>query len=415
MNNNVYLDTQESDKNVYELSIERIKYLYSKFDNVIISFSGGKDSMAILELTIQVARELNRLPVKTIFFDEEAISYETEKYVRETAQRKGEVDFYWFCLPIKSNNACSTKNPYWYPWSKFEKDKWVRPLPKEAITDIGIDLYSNEYSLSDITRLLFPKEIYGTVGLILGIRAEESMLRRRSVTRKEDENFIIKDKGDYYRKSIVVDNMYRCYPIYDWSTIDIWTAVKKFNWNYNKSYDILNMHGVAPRKQRVGPAFHSEAKKGLNRYKECFPELWEKMQNRVEGANTANKWGNTSIYGAQKKTIEKPANLSWEEYLLKCINELEGKKKLIVARQVNMMWKRHYKKTKDPILAVPHYNTNISWQYLVSIALLGDLKSRKIAQIQYILEGTPGYYKAKEEYFEELKKYEEAKRNGEKY
>ena len=176
MNNNVYLDTQESDKNVYELSIERIKYLYSKFDNVIISFSGGKDSMAILELTIQVARELNRLPVKTIFFDEEAISYETEKYVRETAQRKGEVDFYWFCLPIKSNNACSTKNPYWYPWSKFEKDKWVRPLPKEAITDIGIDLYSNEYSLSDITRLLFPKEIYGTVGLILGIRAEESTL-----------------------------------------------------------------------------------------------------------------------------------------------------------------------------------------------------------------------------------------------
>ena len=415
MNKNVYLDTQESDKTVYELSIERIKYLYSKFDNVIISFSGGKDSMALLELTIQVARELNRLPVKTIFFDEEAISYETEKYVRETAQRKGEVDLYWFCLPIKSNNACSTKNPYWYPWSKFEKDKWVRPLPKEAITDIGIDLYSNEYSLSDITRLLFPKEIYGTVGLILGIRAEESMLRRRSVTRKEDENFIIKDKGDYYRKSIVVDNMYRCYPIYDWSTIDIWTAVKKFNWNYNKSYDILNMYGVAPRKQRVGPAFHSEAKKGLNRYKECFPELWEKMQNRVEGANTANKWGNTSIYGAQKKTIEKPANLSWEEYLLKCINELEGKKKLIVARQVNMMWKRHYKKTKDPILAVPHYNTNISWQYLVSIALLGDLKSRKIAQIQYILEGTPGYYKAKEEYFEELKKYEEAKRNGEKY
>lgn len=415
MNKNVYLDAQESDKTVYELSIERIKYLYSKFDNIIISFSGGKDSMAILELTIHVARELNRLPVKTIFFDEEAISYETEKYVRETAQRKGEVDLYWFCLPIKSNNACSTKNPYWYPWSKFEKDKWVRPLPKEAITDIGIDLYSNEYSLSDITRLLFPKEIYGTVGLILGIRAEESMLRRRSVTRKEDENFIIKDKGDYYRKSIVVDNMYRCYPIYDWSTIDIWTAVKKFNWNYNKSYDILNMHGVAPRKQRVGPAFHSEAKKGLNRYKECFPELWEKMQNRVEGANTANKWGNTSIYGAQKKTIEKPANLSWEEYLLKCINELEGKKKLIVARQVNMMWKRHYKKTKDPILAVPHYNTNISWQYLVSIALLGDLKSRKVAQIQYILEGTSGYYKAKEEYFEELKKYEEAKRNGEKY
>ena len=54
------------------------------------------------------------------------------------------------------------------------------------------------------------------------------------------------------------------------------------------------MYGIAPRNQRVVPAFHSEAKKGLHVYKECFPELWEKMQSRVEGANTANKWGNQS-------------------------------------------------------------------------------------------------------------------------
>ena len=411
----VYLDQQQSNKNVYELALERIRYIYSKFDNIVISFSGGKDSMTILELTLLVAKELNRLPLKVIFFDEEAISLETEKYVRETALRKNEIELFWFCLPIKSNNACSTKNPFWYPWNKLEKEKWVRELPKEAITDIGIDLYSNEFSLADISRLLFPKEIYGNVGIILGIRAEESMLRRRSVLRREIENYIVKDNGDYYRKSIQVDNIYRCYPIYDWNTVDIWTAVKKFGWNYNKSYDIFNMYGIAPRKQRVGPAFHSEAKKGLNMYKECFPELWEKMQNRVEGANTANKWGNTSLYGAHKETIEKPSNLSWKEYLLDCINKLDGNKKLIVAGQIRMMWKRHYKMTKDPILAVPHYLTNISWQYLISIALLGDLKKRKVAQIQYIKEGSKKYYKQKKEYLEELEKYEEIKRNDKKY
>ena len=118
---------------------------------------------------------------------------------------------------------------------------------------------------------------------------------------------------------------------------------------------------------------------------------------------------------AKSNKIEKPAHLSWEEYLLKCINELEGNKKLMISYQIRRMWRRHYKRTKDPILAVPHYNTNISWQYLISIALLGDLKTRKIGQIKYITEGTAEYYKIKEEYFEELKKYEEAKRNGEKY
>lgn len=415
--NKIYLDTEFSDKSVYELAIERINYLYSKFDSIVVSFSGGKDSMAVLELTIEVAKKLNRLPVKTIFYDEEAISFETEKYIRETYNRKDEVDLYWFCLPIKSNNACSTKNPYWYPWHKKDKDKWVRTLPPEAITDIGIDLYNYDYSLSDITRMLFPEKVYGNVGLILGIRAEESMLRRRSVIRRDMDNYIVQDKGDYYRmaQSIKVNNLYKCYPIYDWGVYDIWTAVKNFNWNYNKTYDILNMYGISPKKQRVGPAFHSEASKELHKFKECFPGVWEKMQNRVDGANTSNKWGNTEIYGAKKKTIEKPAHLSWEEYLIQCINKLDGNKKINIAKQIRRMMKRHYKMTSDPILSVPHQETNISWRYLITLALLGDLKGRKAAQIHYIDEGTPKYKRYKKEYYEELQIYEEAKRSGEKY
>ena len=411
----IYLKSEEVDKNVYELAIERISYLYSKFDNIVISFSGGKDSMTILELTIEVARKLNRLPVKTIFFDEEAISYETEEYVRKIYNRKSEVDLYWFCLPIKSNNSCSTKNPYWFPWHKDEKSKWVRNLPLEAITEIpGIDFYKQDYSLSEITRLLFPKEVYGNVAVILGIRAEESLLRRRSVIRKDVDNYIIKDTGDYYRNSMKVDNIYKCYPIYDWSAVDIWTAVKKFNWEYNKAYDILNMYGIKPNMQRVGPAFHSEAKKGLKQYRECFPAVWEKMQNRVEGANTGNKWGGTEIYG--NGTIEeKPDNLSWEEFMLSYLNKLEGNKKIIVARQIRRGMKFHYNRTTDPILAVPHHETKIGWKYLIKLALIGDLKGRKIAQLGYIDEDTSMYKRVKKEYLEELKIYEEAMANGKKY
>ena len=61
------------EKNVYEASLDRIRYLYETFDDVVVSFSGGKDSTAMLLCCIDVATEINRLPVKAVFYDEEAI------------------------------------------------------------------------------------------------------------------------------------------------------------------------------------------------------------------------------------------------------------------------------------------------------------------------------------------------------
>jgi len=69
------------DIDVYTKTIERINYLYDRFDNIVVSFSGGKDSTAVLNCTIEVARKRNKLPVKAVFFDEEAIHPPTIEYV----------------------------------------------------------------------------------------------------------------------------------------------------------------------------------------------------------------------------------------------------------------------------------------------------------------------------------------------
>ena len=34
------------------------------------------------------------------------------------------------------------------------------------------------------------------------------------------------------------DNVFNAYPIYDWLTEDIWVANGKYEWSYNKLYDI---------------------------------------------------------------------------------------------------------------------------------------------------------------------------------
>ena len=39
-------------KNVYELAQERLKVIFNEFDNIYVSFSGGKDSGVLLNMCI---------------------------------------------------------------------------------------------------------------------------------------------------------------------------------------------------------------------------------------------------------------------------------------------------------------------------------------------------------------------------
>ena len=61
------------DANVYEEAKKRIHHIYDLHDNVVCSFSGGKDSGVLINIAWEVAQERGLDKVDVIFRDEELV------------------------------------------------------------------------------------------------------------------------------------------------------------------------------------------------------------------------------------------------------------------------------------------------------------------------------------------------------
>lgn len=389
------------DKNVWELALERVNHVYDLFDTVAVAFSGGKDSTCVLHVALEVAKERNKLPLEVFFYDEECIPLEVIDYVRRVSKNP-DINFRWLCVQCKHTNATTKYNPVWYPWAPEDKERWVRPMPPEAITEIeGYDPKTPEERVTfpNLSGHILPVEKYGNVCQLLGIRAQESMTRLRAVIRREKDNYIILDRDIWENCPTKIKGaVYKAYPIYDWTTEDVWTAINKFGWDYSKSYDHMDKAGLTAYQQRVAPPFGLEPMQNLWQYKVCFPDLWEKMHNRVEGASTGALYARTKLY-AFGEIPEKPAGLSWEEAIKQEIQKWPPDKQKLLVKRMQTYIKMHYKRVSDKITEDPHPNTGIGWKYLYFLAVRGDFKNRKTPDAR-------GRVKELKEYREVLKKDE---------
>jgi predicted phosphoadenosine phosphosulfate sulfurtransferase len=354
-----------TDGNVLDAALDRIRFCYKRFDHVAVSFSGGKDSTAVLNLAIKVARELGRLPVHTIFVDEEAIHPTTVEYV-ERVRQNPDVRLDWYCLPVKHRNACSNEQPFWHCWNPGERDLWVRELPEHAITEHPAFKWGDTFQ--DWMPRMFPPSV-GAVCLLTGIRTQESLRRFRVIVSKKNDAFVT-TKAEH-------NNSYRAFPIYDWSSEDVWRLVADWSLDYNHTYDVFNRTELYNRllTQRVCPPFGEEPLRGLWVYAECFPELWHKMLNRVPGVATAWRYSNTELYSNHSK----PDNMTWQAYcglILDTYTEPEYRN--MVIKGINSLIALHYTKTDLQIQdAVAHPVTGCSWKFLTKIAMKGDFKGRQ--------------------------------------
>lgn len=406
-----FLKRKFIDQDVYTASIERMRHLFRAFDHVALSFSGGKDSTIALNLALQVAREFGRLPFDVYFCDEEVVAPEVVEYCERLRDNK-DIRFHWICVPLAYANM-SDQEDKWFCWDEsIPQEKWVRQKPDFAITEVdGYDHTKSVLGASHVVSLLLRKE-RGKVAIILGIRAQESPIRRRMVSAREHENFIMPaTTGDQLGRSASRSgNLWKAMPIYDWSDNDVWLALSRFKWDYCKAYDKMMMAGIHRHDQRVAPPFGVGAA-GLWMWHECWPEMWDAVAERVAGVHTAARYAHTSVYGkGDINTLRKPKGKTWETYLKDCYENIKDvPMRSAVAKRVNEYIHFHNRVTQfSPIAGYAiHPGSGVSWAYLVRTVLRKDKDGRDAPTSRIVRKGTKEYKKKFDLYLKEIQDAEE--------
>lgn len=315
------------DINVYEALQERLDFIFAEFDNIYISFSGGKDSSLLLHMLMDYMQKHKiRKRIGVFHQDFEAQYQVTTEYVEKVFEMYlPRIEPYWVCLPMAVRTAMSNYQMYWYPWDDKKPEAWVRPMPnKPYVIRMGknpFSLYQYKMLQEDLARQFgrWFKQIHANrkTVCLLGTRAEESLTRYSGFLNKkydyEGNCWISRSFKDVWMAS----------PLYDWSTSDVWTAYYKFGYPYNRLYDLYYKAGLKPRQMRVASPFNDYAKDSLNLYRVLEPQTWTKLVGRVQGANFTSIYGRTKAMGYRNVTL--PEGHTWKSYTMFLLDTLPAK------------------------------------------------------------------------------------------
>ena len=273
-------------KNVYEVAVERFRFIFDEFEEVIVWVSGGKDSTVIFDMALKTAKELDRLPLRVAFIDQESEWMSTIDQIHTMMYHKDVIP-QWYQFPFKTNNSTSFTNEWLYAWDEKEKDKWAREKDPISIKEnnYGTDRFY------DLFGAILDTDFHNTeVGSISGVRTEESPKRFAGLTAAPSYKWIT--WGRKYNNL----NHVTFYPLYDWSYTDIWKYIYDNKLRYNKIYDLQFKYGMSINNMRVSSLHHETAIHSLFYMQEAEPKTYNKLIGRLTGINTANILGEDDYY-----------------------------------------------------------------------------------------------------------------------
>jgi 3'-phosphoadenosine 5'-phosphosulfate sulfotransferase (PAPS reductase)/FAD synthetase len=222
-----------------DIIAEALSVMHSPY----VAFSAGKDSSVVLHLVRSLASD-----VPAVWGDDEWNLPETYELVQATPH----------CYRI----AARVWHAAWFT-------SWDTDEPKLPEGTVWVDAPRND-GLQTFARQ------QGYDGVFLGLRADESSMRRKHL-RTFGPLFFAKKH-----------NVWQCNPIAWWNLYDVWAYIMTHHVPYNRAYDRLAEIGVPLERQRVGPiAVERVLRLGqLQWLKRGWPELFNQFAMRFPEART---------------------------------------------------------------------------------------------------------------------------------
>lgn len=284
-------------KTVVEATRERVKYLFDNYDNIQLSFSGGKDSTVLFHFINEEAKKRNR-KFYLFFLDQEA-EYQGTIDMVDWAMRQPNVIPLWYQVPMFMTNACSSEQLFLWAWG--EGENWVRPKSDISIHEIKGKYPKRFYKFVQWSSMQLRK-LKGKSVSVIGLRAEESPSRRFVMFGEDNDLFWLRRKH----------KPHKAYPLIDWSYTDVWKFLAENNLKYNKVYDKMYMLGLNLRTMRVSNLIHEKAYRCLTELQELEPETYDKLEQRLKGVHCASIYAKENLMYSIKKLPEQFK--TWKEY-----------------------------------------------------------------------------------------------------